>query len=223
MLKKLALKLSHLPKPSKVVREHRALEILALCESIIFLFFSLTVPKMPVAFSLSRQPLSFFPFTMLKLVVFTSLMPSLAWLASVVVSPSSLLVCGSSPEATLLEAQVSSFFIRKSRCLIGVRPNQSSMMCGESSAGDIVHYVLVLTDRTDLGLIAFTSYGAFWMSYATILIPGSGIVAAYENTQGGAEQLSAALGIFLITWMIVTFLFLWVTELVRFCLLLMDI
>jgi len=80
-----------------------------------------------------------------------------------------------------------------------------------------------LTDRTDLGLIAFTSYGAFWMSYATILIPGSGIVAAYENTQGGAEQLSAALGIFLITWMIVTFLFLWVTELVRFCLLLMDI
>ena len=80
---------------------------------------------------------------MLKLVAFTSLMPSLAWLASVVVSPSSLLVCGSFPEATLLEAQVSSFFINKSRCLIGVRPNQSSMMCGESSASDIVHYVLV--------------------------------------------------------------------------------
>jgi len=90
--------------------ERRALEILALCESIIFLFFSLITPKMPVAFSLSRQPLSFFPFTMLKPVAFTSLMPSLAWLASVVVSPSSLLVCGSFPEATLLEAQVSSFF-----------------------------------------------------------------------------------------------------------------
>ena len=81
---------------------------------------------------------------------------------------------------------------------------------------------LCLTCRTDLRRIAFTSYGAFWMSYATILIPGSGIIAAYENTEGGAEQLSAALGIFLITWMIVTFLFLWVTELIRFCLLLTD-
>ena len=80
---------------------------------------------------------------MLKPVAFTSLMPSLAWLASVVISPSSLLVCGSSPEATLLEAQVSLFLINKSRCLIGVWPNQFSMMCGESSAGDIVRYVLV--------------------------------------------------------------------------------
>ncbi|KAL9709553.1 hypothetical protein Ac2012v2_007292 [Leucoagaricus gongylophorus] len=58
------------------------------------------------------------------------------------------------------------------------------------------------------GGTAFTSYGAFWMSYATILIPGSGIIAAYENTEGGAEQLSSALGIFLITWMLVTFFFL---------------
>jgi len=55
------------------------------------------------------------------------------------------------------------------------------------------------------------------MSYATILIPGSGIIAAYENIEGGIEQLSAALGIFLITWMIVTFFFLWVIELNRFC------
>lgn len=64
------------------------------------------------------------------------------------------------------------------------------------------------TYNADLGCTAFTSYGAFWMSYATILIPGSGIIAAYENTEGGAEQLSSALGIFLITWMLVTFFFL---------------
>jgi succinate-acetate transporter protein len=57
------------------------------------------------------------------------------------------------------------------------------------------------------GGAAFTSYGAFWMSFATILIPGSGIASAYTNVEGGAEQLSAALGIFLITWMIVTFFF----------------
>ncbi|KAG5717861.1 Ammonia transport outward protein 2 [Termitomyces sp. T112] len=55
------------------------------------------------------------------------------------------------------------------------------------------------------GAAAFTSYGAFWMSYATILIPGSGIVAAYA---GNESELSSALGIFLICWMLVTFFFL---------------
>ncbi|KIY64328.1 FUN34 transmembrane protein [Cylindrobasidium torrendii FP15055 ss-10] len=54
------------------------------------------------------------------------------------------------------------------------------------------------------GGTAFSSYGAFWMSYATILIPSSGILAAYEGT----TTLSDALGIYLITWMIVTVLFL---------------
>ncbi|KAG6874742.1 hypothetical protein C0992_006743 [Termitomyces sp. T32_za158] len=54
------------------------------------------------------------------------------------------------------------------------------------------------------GAAAFSSYGGFWMSYATILIPGSGIVAAYA---GNASELSSALGIFLICWMLVTFFF----------------
>jgi len=52
------------------------------------------------------------------------------------------------------------------------------------------------------GGAAFTSYGAFWMSYATIFIPGSGILAAYAS----AAELDSALGIYLITWFIVTFL-----------------
>ncbi|KAF9044468.1 FUN34 transmembrane protein [Panaeolus papilionaceus] len=51
------------------------------------------------------------------------------------------------------------------------------------------------------GASAFTSYGAFWMSYATILIPSSGILTAFENP----HELSGALGIFLITWFLVTF------------------
>ncbi|KAF8884158.1 FUN34 transmembrane protein [Infundibulicybe gibba] len=51
------------------------------------------------------------------------------------------------------------------------------------------------------GGTAFTSYGAFWMSFATILIPGSGIVAAYPTT----AEFHSALGIFLITWFMVTF------------------
>lgn len=42
------------------------------------------------------------------------------------------------------------------------------------------------------------------MSYATIFIPGSGILAAYE---GAPDELDSALGIYLLTWAIVTFLY----------------
>lgn len=44
------------------------------------------------------------------------------------------------------------------------------------------------------------------MSYATILIPGSGILSAYTNV----EELHSALGIYLVTWGLVTFFFLYV-------------
>jgi len=57
------------------------------------------------------------------------------------------------------------------------------------------------------GATAFTSYGAFWMSYATILIPGSGILSAFTDP----AELDSALGIYLIAWFIVTFLLLIVT------------
>ncbi|PPQ70092.1 hypothetical protein CVT24_003864 [Panaeolus cyanescens] len=53
------------------------------------------------------------------------------------------------------------------------------------------------------GATAFSSYGCFWMSYATILIPASGITAAYTDPQ----EFNNAVGIFLITWMMVTVLF----------------
>jgi len=58
------------------------------------------------------------------------------------------------------------------------------------------------------GATAFTSYGAFWMSYATILIPGTGVLEAYTATPAGLEQLGNALGIYLITWFMFTFLML---------------
>src|SRR6267154_3699950 len=54
--------------------------------------------------------------------------------------------------------------------------------------------------------VAFSSYGAFWLSFATIFIPNSGIVDAYKTAAPGMED--NAIGIFLIAWMIVTFLFL---------------
>ena len=57
---------------------------------------------------------------------------------------------------------------------------------------------------------AFTMYGGFWMSFATIYIPGSGVIDAYENSAGvlDAAQLDSAVGIYLMTWFIVTFLLL---------------
>lgn len=54
------------------------------------------------------------------------------------------------------------------------------------------------------GATAFSSYGAFWMSYATILIPSSGIIDAYTTT----DELASALGIYLITWFMFTTLML---------------
>ena len=45
------------------------------------------------------------------------------------------------------------------------------------------------------------------MSYATILIPSSGIIAAYGTD---AEEFASAIGIYLTTWSIVTFLFAYV-------------
>jgi uncharacterized protein len=43
------------------------------------------------------------------------------------------------------------------------------------------------------------------MSYATILIPGSGILSAFGTD---ATELPSALGIYLIAWFMVTFLLL---------------
>ncbi len=53
-----------------------------------------------------------------------------------------------------------------------------------------------------LGATAFTSYGAFWLSFAAIFIPGTGILAAL-TTSG---TLHSALGIYLLAWGIFTFL-----------------
>jgi succinate-acetate transporter protein len=53
-----------------------------------------------------------------------------------------------------------------------------------------------------LGATAFTSYGAFWLSFAAIFIPGTGILSAL-TTSG---TLHSALGIYLLAWGIFTFL-----------------
>ncbi|KAK2467412.1 hypothetical protein APHAL10511_000647 [Amanita phalloides] len=55
---------------------------------------------------------------------------------------------------------------------------------------------------------AFSSYGAFWISYSLILLPGTGIVAAYKDN---TEELESALGIYLMGWFLITFIFFVVT------------
>lgn len=51
------------------------------------------------------------------------------------------------------------------------------------------------------GATAFSSYGGFWLSYALIFVPGAGIQAAYE---GHEDVLKKSLGIYLISWAIMT-------------------
>jgi len=51
---------------------------------------------------------------------------------------------------------------------------------------------------------AFSSYGAFWISYAAILLPGTGIAASYDPT---TNEFASAIGIYLLSWFIITFMF----------------
>ncbi|EIW75832.1 Gpr1 family protein [Coniophora puteana RWD-64-598 SS2] len=54
------------------------------------------------------------------------------------------------------------------------------------------------------GGTAFSSYGVFWMSYAALFVPGSGISVAYTSK----DEFDQAVGIYLMTWFIVTSLLL---------------
>ncbi|KAH9960038.1 GPR1/FUN34/yaaH family-domain-containing protein [Lactifluus volemus] len=56
------------------------------------------------------------------------------------------------------------------------------------------------------GATAFTSYGAFWLSFAALLIPGSGVGEAYKASANPAQEVDA-IAIYLMAWAVVTFLF----------------
>jgi len=51
------------------------------------------------------------------------------------------------------------------------------------------------------GATALSSYGAFWISYALILIPSTGVIAGYEAVP---DELHNAIGFFLMVWFIFT-------------------
>ncbi|KAF9180727.1 hypothetical protein BGZ51_005915 [Haplosporangium sp. Z 767] len=54
------------------------------------------------------------------------------------------------------------------------------------------------------GATAFVSYGAFWLSYAAILVPSFGVASGYSGAPDHA--LDNALGIYLLGWSIFTLL-----------------
>ncbi|HZO73601.1 MAG TPA: acetate uptake transporter [Ktedonobacteraceae bacterium] len=54
------------------------------------------------------------------------------------------------------------------------------------------------------GATAFSSFGAFWLAYGTILLPGTGVLDALTK----ANVFHPAAGIFLLAWAIFTFLML---------------
>ncbi|KAJ2498824.1 hypothetical protein GGF44_003108 [Coemansia sp. RSA 1694] len=55
------------------------------------------------------------------------------------------------------------------------------------------------------GATAFSSYGGFWLAYAAILKPDYGILDALSKA--GTTTTQHALGIFLLGWVIMTFIF----------------
>lgn len=61
----------------------------------------------------------------------------------------------------------------------------------------LVSFYMTLLNSALTSLLVFGSYGGFWLAYAAILIPGSGIGAAYAETP---SQEPNAIGIFLAAW-----------------------
>ncbi|EIE88278.1 hypothetical protein G6F46_002308 [Rhizopus delemar] len=52
------------------------------------------------------------------------------------------------------------------------------------------------------GATAFSSYGGFWLSFATIFIPGFNVLESYANAS--SSVLEQSLGIYLMSWAIFT-------------------
>jgi succinate-acetate transporter protein len=77
-----------------------------------------------------------------------------------------------------------------------------SLACFYGGAAQFLAGLWEFIAGNTFGFTALTSYGAFWLSYAAILIDNFGIGAAYEGT----EQMADAVGFFLLGWVIFTFI-----------------
>lgn len=95
----------------------------------------------------------------------------------------------------------------------GAAAGPSTLIIGLAVAyGGIAQFAAGMWEFTKgntFGATAFSSYGAFWVSFACILIPGFGSFATYTEKDGSLDSsLGAALGIYLIAWGFFTFILL---------------
>ncbi|KAJ1729939.1 hypothetical protein H4S06_006340 [Coemansia sp. BCRC 34490] len=60
-------------------------------------------------------------------------------------------------------------------------------------------------NNNTFGATAFSSYGGFWMSYAAIITPAFGVGEALAEAGGNVK--AHAVGIFLLSWVLMTFIF----------------
>jgi len=98
----------------------------------------------------------------------------------------------------------------------GAAPGPSTLIIGLAVAyGGIAQFSAGMWEfvkGNTFGATAFTSYGAFWISFAIIFVPGFSSLATYETTNATTgvttvdPSLSAALGIYLIAWGFFTFI-----------------
>ncbi|KAK4686699.1 uncharacterized protein P7C73_g3420, partial [Tremellales sp. Uapishka_1] len=70
--------------------------------------------------------------------------------------------------------------------------------------GQIIVGIEEFVAGNTFGATAFASYGGFWLSFGTLYIPQFQVTASYTD----ATELESALGIYLCSWGILTFIFL---------------
>lgn len=75
---------------------------------------------------------------------------------------------------------------------------------GFGGLGQIIAGIEEFCVGNSFGATAFVSYGGFWLSFACIYIPQFGIVDAYGSN---TAELDSALGLYIVAWGIITFLF----------------
>ncbi|KAG0296259.1 hypothetical protein BGZ96_009905 [Linnemannia gamsii] len=69
--------------------------------------------------------------------------------------------------------------------------------------GQVIAGLLEYRNGNTFGGTTFCSYGLYWISYATLLIPSFGVAAAYADFP---EDYNTAVGTYLLGWTIFTFL-----------------
>ncbi|KAL2210922.1 hypothetical protein CC79DRAFT_1319747 [Sarocladium strictum] len=72
-------------------------------------------------------------------------------------------------------------------------------------AAQLIAGIMEFTVGNTFGTTVHCSYGAFWLSFALTIYPNSGVASAYGDDE---RAFSVHIGIYLIAWFLVTFLFL---------------